>query len=84
MLIAPQVSVFLLACVAAFLGVFSERMALDLSSSNTGHQVVMDLARHLFLMGASLSTTIVSSFLGNYSSALLTSVSGVLGVSSIR
>lgn len=73
-------SVFLLACVAAFLGVFSERMASELNSGNAGHHVVMDLARHLFLMGASLSTTIVSSFLGNYSSALLRSVFAIVNL----
>lgn len=64
----------MLACVAAFLGVFSERMATSLNATGSEQHVIMDLAKHLFLMGASLSTTIVSSFLGNYSSALLTSV----------
>lgn len=45
--------------------------------SNASNTILDDLVSHLLYLGASLATTIISTFLGNYSSALLSEVSHI-------
>jgi len=59
----------LLALVAGLLSLVPTRMKRESDGS-----ILSELYAHVVYLGASLSTTIVSTFLGNYSSALLTQV----------
>lgn len=65
----------MLALVAGILSIVSGRMTKTaVAGSPNSNPVLRELSNHLVYLGASLSTTIVSTFLGNYSSALLTEV----------
>lgn len=66
------VAIFMLALVAGLLSLVPQRMAEK--NKQRESTILSELYAHLLYLGASLSTTIVSTFLGNYSSALLTQV----------